>query len=622
MNERHVVNESLQALGYPEQRPFRRTLDMTTLPEAFQLTVEAYPHAVALRTEDDSLRLSWSEAADLVEVLAGALAALGTGRGDTLALLLTNRPEHQLLDLAALHLGAATTSIYSTLPPVDLAYNIGDSGSRVVVTEPSLEAGLREAITHHGLSVDHVIVLDHAQVEALEGVRTHTYGELLLRPAPEGFDFARTWRAVSPDDVATVIYTSGTTDLPKGVELQHSAILHTVDTYHEAAPLAAGRRLLSGMPMAHVGERIISYYLAVTQGHCVTFCPDLRQLNNMYLRVRPAMIFLVPRSLERFRSLIEAYIDAQPDEERRARLRRAGALGEQLTDAEQAGSAVPAELRREWEELAPERTDLLAVVGLDAVEYAVVGGAYVDVDLLRYFLGLGLPVREGYGSTECCALATPGRLSDEYRIGYAGPVATGMELRIAEDGEILLRGPRLMRGYRNKPEATRDAIDADGWLHTGDIGVLNELGQLKMVDRKKDLIINTNGKNISPVRIESRIVLAGSLVGTAVATGDSRAYVSALLVASPEGVAGYRRAHPETAGLDDEALGGDEGFRAAVQRQVDAANKDLAAVEQIKTWTLIMTPWEVGGHEITASNKLKRRAVLTRYASTIDAMYQ
>ncbi|WP_327241883.1 AMP-dependent synthetase/ligase [Streptomyces sp. NBC_01320] len=615
------MNESLQVLGYPEHQPFRRTTDMATLPEAFQRTVNSYPKAVALRTADDSVRLTWREAADQVERLAGSLTNLGMKRGDTIALLLTNRPEHQLMDLAALHLGTASTSVYSTLPPIDLAYNIGDSGSRIVITEPSLEAGLREAVTSHGLALDHVIVLDRDEVEALDGVEVHTYAELLDLPAPAGFDFERSWRAVSADDVATVIYTSGTTDLPKGVELQHSAVLHTVDTYHEAAPLETGRRLLSGMPMAHIGERIISYYLAVTQGHCVTFCPDLRQLNSMYLRVRPAMIFLVPRSLERFRSLIEAHIETQPDADRRKRLHRAGELGQQLTTANQEGTPLPDEKQREWEDLAEERSELLSVVGLDGVEYAVVGGAYVDINLLLYFLGLGLPIREGYGSTECCALATPGRLSDEYRIGYAGPVATGMELRIAEDGEILVRGPRLMRGYRNKPEATKKAIDADGWLHTGDIGVLNELGQLRMVDRKKDLIINTNGKNISPVRIESRVVLAGSLIGTAVATGDSREFVSALLVANPEGVASYRREHPELSEFSDDQLGEDPGFRAAVQEQVDAANRDLSAVEQIKAWTLIMRPWGWGGDEITASNKLKRRAVLAKYESTIDAMY-
>jgi long-subunit acyl-CoA synthetase (AMP-forming) len=342
----------------------------------------------------------------------------------------------------------------------------------------------------------------------------------------------------------------------------------------------------------------------------------------MYRQVRPAMIFLVPRSLERFRSLIEAHIEAQSEPDRRTRLHRAADLGQRLTTAQQAGTPLGDEDRREWEALAQERSELLSVVGLDGVEYAVVGGAYVDVALLVYFLGLGVPIREGYGTTECCALATPGRLSDEYRIGYAGAVATGMELRIADDGEILLRGPRLMRGYRNKPEATAEAIDADGWLHTGDIGVLNELGQLRMVDRKNDLIINTNGKNISPVRIESRVVLAGSLIGTAVAAGDSREFISALLVADAEGVAAYRRAHPEVSALSDDQLADDPGFRAAIQQQVDAANENLSTVERIRAWTLIMRPWEWGGEEITASNKLKRRVVLRKYEPVIDTMYR
>jgi long-chain acyl-CoA synthetase len=614
--------QSSVELGYPSDAELLSVEEIPSVPAAFQRTVRRFPDAIAYRTVDDSIRLTWSQAADAVKAWSAALSGAGVVRGDTVAMLMVNRPEHLLVDLGVLHLGGTATSVYNSMPPSELAYVVADAGARVLVTQSAFLPRLSAAVTDHGLKLDTVVVFDTDAPAAIPGVDVCTAEAFLGRVPAAGFDFDASWPQVEREDICHVIYTSGTTGQPKGVELSHRSALAGADAYRAVAPLRPGRRLLSAFPLAHAAERATTYYLPVLQGHCVTFCADIRQLNDHYLRVRPAMVFMTPRSLERLRAMIEKNVALEPDATRRAQMRRAIDLGIDVFTAEQPGQPVPEQTRREWESGADVRLQILDTVGLDGVEYTGVGSAPVSLELMTFFLGLGLPAREGWGMTETGATTALGRLDQPYRVGYCGPATPGMEIALAEDGEILVRGIGMMTGYRNNAEATAEAIDDDGWLHTGDIGAVNDLGQLRMIDRKKELIINANGKNMSPVKIESKVKNAGSLVGQILAVGDSRAYVSALVLLDPEGLDVFRQQHGIAPDVPTSDVAGSPELRAAVQAQIDRGNRELSDVEQIRKWVLLTDDWVPGGDELTPTMKLRRRSVVAKYAPVIDELYR
>ncbi|MFV2179674.1 AMP-dependent synthetase/ligase [Actinomadura sp. LOL_016] len=620
--EAPVMPESSVELGYPADAEIASIEGVPSVPAAFQSTVRHFPHAVAYRTIDDRIKLTWSQAAQQVERWAHALSAVGVGRRDTVAMMMVNRPEHLIADLGTIHIGGVSTSIYNTMPPSEFAYVAGDAGARVLVTQETFLPTVRDAVVHHGLSLDTVVVFDTDAPAPIPGTEVLTAKAFLDRGKDSRLDFQAAWQAVEREDLCHVIYTSGTTGNPKGVELSHRSALAGAEVYRIVAPVAPGRRLLSAFPLAHAAERAVTYYVPVVQGHCVTFCDDIRKLNDHYLAVRPAYVFMTPRSLERFRAMIEKKVALEPDAAKRSQMERAIAVGIEVFTAEQTGRPIAAGLRQEWEDSAAIRREILATVGLDGVEYAGCGSAPVTLDLMTFFLGLGMPAREGWGMTETGATTAIGRLNEPYRVGYCGKASPGMEIKIAGDGEVLVRGTGLMSGYRNNPEETARVFDADGWLHSGDIGVLNELEQLRMVDRKKELIINANGKNMSPVKIESKVKNAGNLIGQIIAIGDSRPYVSALVLPDTEGLAIYRHERNIPADTPLEVLAKDPDLNAAIQTQIDQANSDLADVEQIRHWKLLTEDWIPGGDELTPTMKLKRRTIVSKYADIIDELYK
>lgn len=614
--------ESSVELGYPAGHAVGGVEGVASVPDALQRTARRFPDGVAFRTVEDRIRLTWSQVVACVERWAAALSGVGVRHGETGAIMMVNCPQHLIVDLAITHLGAAATSIYLTMPPEELAYVVTDAGAKVLVTQSRFLPQVHEAVVTHGLQLETVVVLDAGDPEAIPGVAVFSDAAFLEHAPATGFDFAASWQAVEREDICQVIYTSGTTGRPKGVELSHRSALAGAEVYRLVAPMEPGRRLLSAFPLAHAAERCNTYYLPVVQGHAVTFCPDIRELSDYYVKVHPAVAFMTPRSMERFKATIEQNVEREPDERERERMRRAIRLGIDSFTAEQNGQEISEQVRREWHDTMEVRKRLLATVGLDAFEYAGVGSAPLTLELMAFFIGLGVPAREGYGLTESGATTALGRLDQPYRLGYAGPASPGMEIKIADDGEILVRGNGLMTRYRNNPEATAAAIDADGWLHSGDIGALNELGQLRMIDRKKELIINSNGKNMSPVKIESKVKLAGSFIGQVMAVGDARPYVTALILLDPEAVDGFRRRHGIPDGTPLHALTDDLRLHHEIQAQIDRANAELADVERIRDWMLVPDEWAPGGEELTPTMKLKRRAIINKYAEQIDGLYQ
>jgi long-chain acyl-CoA synthetase len=569
--------------------------------EAFQLTAEEWADCPALRFKDSDFEASWKDYAEAVRKRAAGLAKLGVQRGDTVGFMLVNRPALHLTDAAAMHLGATCFSVYNTSSPEQVEYVVRDAGNQVIVTEQAfLETVLaaREAVD----TLEHVVVIDG---EAPEG--TISIGELEEMGEPD-FDFEAAWRAVEPEDVLCLIYTSGTTGPPKGVQLTHHnmvAVWQACDAVQQTTP---GGRMISYLPSAHIADRWAGIYAQMIYGSCVYCCPDPRQMVAYSIEVKPTVWGGVPRIWEKLKAAIEVGIAAEPDEAKRDATVAAIELGRRCARAQMDGGA-SAELEAEWKR-ADEQvlSTIRAMLGLDEVESFVVGAAPTPPEVLEFFLALGIEIRETWGMSETTAITTlnpPGGV----RVGTVGPPIPNTEVKLAEDGEVMVRGPQVMAGYRNMPEKTAEALSEDGWLLTGDIGEFDEAGYLRIIDRKKELIINAAGKNMSPANIEGKLKAATPLIAQAVAIGDNRPYNVALLALDPESLA----ARGATA--DDPAV------RAEIAQAVEAANERLSRVEQIKRFKVLSGEWVPGGEELTPTMKLKRRPIERKYEAEIEALY-
>jgi long-subunit acyl-CoA synthetase (AMP-forming) len=548
-------------------------LDAPTLCHAFQYTASERAGDVALRDATGAVSLTWREYAQRVERIAAGLAGLGVERGDAVALMLLNRPEFHLVDTAVLHLGATPFSVYNTSTPAQVAHQFANAGNRVVVTERHFLATVLEALPAGG----QVVLVDGAE----EGT---TSLERLEESGASSFRFAETWKAVRPADLATIVYTSGTTGPPKGVELTHANALAQCNASAERVPLSPGGHAMSYLPSAHIVDRWTSHWWAsLTHGFTVTSVGDMRTVIFLLPGLRPTTWGGVPRIWEKLQQTL---------------------VGQGIEDPAALSDA--------------ERAELRARLGFDRVEHLGGGAAPMPIDVLRYFDALGLPIDEAWGMSEIAGAGTsnpPGAI----RHGTCGTALPGVELDLARDGELLVRGPMVMRGYRDDPAATAAAIDAEGWLHTGDVAHIED-GYVSIIDRKKELIISAGGKNLSPANIEAEIARESPLIGHVVAVGDRRPYVAAVLVLDPDAAVDFAAEH----GIDDAsvaALAGHADVLRAVDAAVEAANARLSRVERVKRHAILPHEWRAGGEELTPTLKVKRQAVALRYAAEIDALY-
>jgi long-chain acyl-CoA synthetase len=585
-------------------------LGARTACEAFQTTADAHPDRAAIRTRDDEFSCSWGVYAERVQQIAAGLAGLGVEVGDTVALMLTNRPEFHFADSAAMHLGATPFSIYNTYTAEQIEHLLSDAGSRIVITE---QAHLGQVLAASaGLdSLEAVVVVDGDPPAG-----TMSLDELTER-ADASFDFEAAWRAVEPDDVLTLIYTSGTTGPPKGVQITHANICETVRSYDALIQFPDGGRIVSYLPMAHVAERNVSHYLPMLCGFTVTCCPDPREAIAFLPEVRPTWFFAVPRIWEKLKAGLEQMLAAAPAEQRSA-MEGALAAATEKVRLEQSGADVPAELDAQVQKADEEVfSKLREHLGLDQVEACNVGAAPTPSEVIEFFHALGIPLAELWGMSETTGAGTCNP-PDRIKIGTVGPPAPGVEIKLASDGEVMIRGPVVMKGYRNLPEKTAETLTSDGFLLTGDIGEFDDDGYLRIVDRKKELIITAAGKNLSPANIEARLKQI-PLVSQAIAIGDRRKYISALLTLDAE--AAQRWADQHGADGDAASLAANEELVAELQRGVDQANEDLARVEQVKRFAVLPADWEPGGDELTPTMKLKRKPILEKYATEVEGLY-
>ncbi|BCK58081.1 fatty acid--CoA ligase FadD11 [Nocardia wallacei] len=566
------------------------TARFETLCAAFQHNAAQRPDAVALRSPGDADTLTWRQYADKVRAVAAGLSGLGVRRGDTVALMMANRIEFYPLEVGAQHLGATSFSVYNTLPAEQIAHVLTNSGARVVMCEAQYVDRLRAS----GMPLDHVVCVDEAPTGTI------SVAELMSSGAPD-FDFDGSWRAVRPDDVATLIYTSGTTGPPKGVETTHANLLFECYAVEEVLGIRFGDTITSYLPSAHIADRLTALYFQLVFGTQITCVDDPSRIGPALADLRPTIWGAVPRVWEKLRAAIGFAVAAEP-EPTRAAIEGALEVGGRYAEHKISGTPVPADLQAEWARAdALILSGLRAKLGLDRVRWALSGAAPIPRETLAFFAGLGIPITEIWGMSELtciCSISHP----EQARLGTVGTMLPGMTARLADDGELLVRGPLVMKGYRGEPEKTAEAIDPDGWLHTGDIITIDDHGYLTVVDRKKELIINAAGKNMSPAHIENTIKAHCRHIGAIATIGDARPYNTALIVLDPE------------TPRDPELL-------TRITQGIAAGNAALSRVEQIKRFRILPAPWEPGGDELTPTMKLKRRVIEEKYAREIEELY-
>ena len=593
-----------------------------TMVQAFEITSAALADRVAIRTKGDQQTLTWAQWRRDVRDLAGGLHRLGLRHGETLAIMLCNRPEFHVVDMAAVTLGATPFSIYETYASNQIEFVLSDAGARIAVVERRYLDRLLEA-RRNLPNLEHVILVDpnveapppHAPADVLTLAEVEESGRDEQLQAAVADAAAR----VGSEDVLTLIYTSGTTGPPKGVQLCHRNLMSTVAGIERLITFPDESRVISWLPAAHIAERNAHHYLPIVYGLQITCCSDPRQVMSYLPEVRPQWFFAVPRIWEKLKAGLETMLAGQPAEQGESTERALAAAIEKVR-LEQRGQPVPEEL---VDKVAAADEQVFAglreMLGLDQVQAVHVGAAPTPVEVLEFFHAIGIPLAELWAMSETCGAGCVNP-PERIKLGTVGPPAPGVELSLAEDGEILIRGESVMLGYRNAPEKTAETIDADGWLHTGDIGALDEDGYLRIVDRKKELIINAAGKNMSPANIEATLKSVSPLIGQACAIGDGRSYNTALIVLDADFAPMWAAQH----GLQGRSFGQlahEPAVCQAVQEAIDAANSRLARVEQIKKFTIVPGDWLPGEDELTPTMKLKRKPISEKYASEIEAMY-
>ncbi|WP_368834412.1 long-chain fatty acid--CoA ligase [Mycobacterium intracellulare] len=580
-----------------------------TLCDLFDHTVRNHPDAIALSTADGTVSYTYAQYRAAAADVAAALHACGVRRGDVVALMFENRPDFHIVDAAIMHLGAVSCSIYNTSPARDIAYIIRTSGARIAVCEHQFVDRLREA------AAQVTVVCIERDVEG-----TAALSDL---PRTEGFDFDAAWRAVSPDDVLTLIYTSGTTGAPKPVELTHSSMAAEVLLAAEMLDFRVGDRVPSALPMAHAAQRWGTHYSGMAFGLHVVCIDDLGTLASNLVAIQPEIWGTVPRILEKMVAAVQARLGAETDPAKKRLADAAIEVGQRYAAALQQtradGGEPPQALIDERQKVEPVLAAIRQAMGLANVRWLMVGAAPTAPHIQSYLAGLGLEVVEVWGMSELCAVATINPAGAQ-KFGTVGKPLREVQITLDDDGEILVRGPIVMRGYRGEPAATAEAFTVDGRLRTGDLGHIDAEGYLSITGRKKEIIVNAAGKNIAPVKVEAAVKAECPLIGSVVAIGDDRPYLTALIVLDPDALSQFAAAAAIPAERPEDLYDHD-AVTAAVAQAVERANTQLARVEQIKRYKVLPRFWYAAGAELTPTLKVRRRVIAEKYRSDIDALY-
>ncbi|ALG05620.1 AMP-dependent synthetase/ligase [Kibdelosporangium phytohabitans] len=588
-------------------------VDISTLPARLLELAATQPKEVALRHKlwGRWRETTWAGYAAQVARTAAGLRRLGVAAGTRVAIHAENRPEWLLADLAVQGLGAVSVGIYPTSPAAEIEYLLAHAAVSVLITEDEQQLDKVLAVRQNLPDLRHIVVIDPRGVRA-EGILT--FADLM---ADDDGSYAATVSSLDPSAPAILVYTSGTTGPPKGAVISHANLVASGRKFVDA--LGAGDRdeVLSYLPLCHIAERLISVIDAVWAGSTVNFGEGGEAFAQDLRDVQPTVFLGVPRVWEKMMAGVEIRMS---DASRLKRLVYKACLrqGRRIAPRRMSGRTSPAD------KIVLALCELLVFrplrlkLGMSRVRVPVSGAAPIAPQVLEYLWAVGIPVLEGYGQTEntaICTLTPPG----DVRLGTVGRALPGVEIRIADDGEILTRSDGVFQGYLDDPAATAATVDTDGWLHTGDVGTLSDDGFLTITDRKKDIIITAGGKNVSPSEIEN-LLKVSPYVREAMVVGDRRKYLTALVGIELDTVGNWatRRGLAYTTYAD---LSDKPEVHALIGNVVSAANKELAQVEQVKRFALIGKELDHEDGELTATQKVKRTAIEKRFHAEIEAMY-
>ena len=566
--------------------------------------------------------LTWREFRDRALQLAAGLVRLGLEPGDRVALMLPNRLEHVLADQAVLHAGGVPVTFYATLASDQIKYVASDCQVKLAVLDGASELARWEPLLADLPDLGTVIVRDatacpaddrHLSWDAFAALGVEASG------TDAAAEVSRRVAAIGPDDPVTLLYTSGTTGNPKGVIITHGSVLYECKTAELGGSTMQGVRWVSYLPLAHIAERMFTLYLAIYSVGHTYFCHVPTDLIRVVGEVRPTAFFGVPRVWEKIQAGIQALLTMEQDEAKKAAVAAAMATGREYVLSCQYGSTTPDDLAARFAAAdAAVLTPIKGLLGLDQAVNVVSAAAPLPPEVAAFFAGLGMKMLDVYGMTETTGAFTT-NTPTAFKLGTVGRPVPGIEVTIADDGEILARGPLNTPGYLNLPEQTSALLDEDGWLHTGDIGAIDPDGFVSVVDRKKELIITSGGENVSPAAVEN-VLVANPLIGQALAFGDRRKFVVALLTLDGEVAPAWAKAR----GIDATSLAElaeNPVVLEAVAAAVEAANGQLARVQQVKRWQLLPVEWTAESEELTPTFKLKRRIIHNKYADVIDSLY-
>ncbi len=584
-----------------------------TVLEILEATARAHADRLAMARKRGGVweKTTWRQYRDAVRQAARALVASGVEPGRGVVILAFNRPEWYVANLAAIAVGARPAGIYTNSTPEQCRYIAEHAEAAVAVVENRESLARLEGAGGRPRGLKAIVLMDGSMAEP--GVLGWADFLALGQPSHDA-EVERRIAAAKGADVATLIYTSGTTGTPKAVMLTQRNLAFIAEKAGEILPVGAGDRLISYLPLSHIAEQVVSHLLSLATGASVYFAESLEKLPENLREVRPHLFLGVPRVWEKIQAGIQgAGAQASPLRRRVAAWARGVGLAGGYADQE--GRPRP------WSYGLADRLVFSKVrerLGFDAARMLVVSAAPIAKETLDYFQSLALPIMEVYGMSECTGPTTMS-VPKRYRLGRAGYAIPGTELKVAEDGEILMRGPHVFRGYYKNDAATRETVDAEGFIHSGDVGEIDADGFLRVTDRKKELLITSGGKNIAPQHLEGKLKQIAA-VSQAVAIGDRRAYVVALLTLDPARLAAEAEKAGSPARTPEDAARCPV-FKAYLEKQVDEINKGLARYESIKKIALLPKELSVETGELTPTLKLKRRVIHERHKDTIEALY-
>jgi long-chain acyl-CoA synthetase len=563
--------------------------------------------AIRHKVGDEWVDITFDELGAAVSEVARGLIDLGVGRGDRVAILGNTRPEWTYANLGILASGAASVSIYQTNSPEECHYVLDHSESRAVFVEDAEQLAKIREIESDLPALEFVVLMDPSDVAdpgdaiALDALRERGR-------AREESELEERVASVTPDDACVFIYTSGTTGPPKGVILTHGNYRAMVDAVEAPSALEEDELCYLFLPLAHAFALLIQFVVIDLGGTLAFWEKDPQKIVPNLMELKPTYFPSVPRIFEKIYTL------ARSSAEDLDALDKAIGIGSSVRQMRDRGEEVPADLEQAFEQADEKLFQNVRNLFGGRIRQCVTGAAPIAKEILEFFYACGVPIMEGYGMTETSTSATV-NLPDKFRFGSVGTALPGVEVKIAEDGEVLLRGPNIFKEYYKNPEATRET-KIDGWLHTGDLGSLDEDGFLYITGRKKDIIITAGGKNITPANLENGLK-QNRYISQAVVIGDRRPYLVALITLDPDEVPGFAEQH----GLSAEDVPGSDAMREEVQRAVDEVNAKVGRVEQIKKFKILEHDLSQATGELTPTLKVKRNVVNEKFADEVERLY-